>query len=104
VARCDAAPAVASALRRSPRRAGEERVAVHVVGACVRLALRSAEGVDGRADLDRLEPGFLEHPLPARPGQPACDSAGPEVDVAQRFGWDGLSVGDVRELEGPAGA
>ena len=56
------------------------------------------------ADLDVDESRFFEHLLPARTGQPAGDSAGPEVDVAQRLGWNGPAVGDVGELQPAARA
>ena len=47
---------------------------------------------------------LLEHLLPARTGQPAGDSAGPQVDVAQRLGRNGSAVGDVGELQHAAGS
>ena len=61
---------------------GEERVAEDLV--CPRfLFTRCAdERVDRWPDLHIGEPGFLEHLLPARTGQPARYSAGPKIDVA----------------------
>ena len=85
------------------RAVGEECVAKHVE--CTRLffACCSTEGVVRLTDLDAGKAAVFEHLLPARTGQPAGNSAGPEVDVAQRLGWDGSAVGDVCELEAPAG-
>src|SRR5690242_17299935 len=62
-------------------RSREERVSVHGEGARVGFAGGVAEGVVGRPDLHLVEAGLLKHVLPARTGQPACDSTGPEVDV-----------------------
>jgi hypothetical protein len=59
----------------------EERVAVDVEGACFVLAGRAEERVDRWADFDFGEACLFEHLLPARTGQPAGDSPGPEVDV-----------------------
>src|SRR6188474_3158025 len=80
-----------------------ERVAVHLVRACLRLTARAAERVDRWTDLDVDEADVFEHLLPARTGQPARDSAGPEVDVAQRFGRHRAAIRDVGELEDTAG-
>src|SRR5207302_2603607 len=77
----------------------EKRVAVHVEGTCVVSARRAAEGIALWSDFDVDEAGVLEHLLPSRTGEPAGDSAGPEVDVAQRLGWHGSTVGDVGELQ-----
>src|SRR5690349_6916538 len=74
-----------------------------LVRAGVALAGCAAEGVDRRSDFDVREAEVLEHRLPARTGQPARDSAGPEVDVAQRLGRDRPAVGDVGVLERAAG-
>ena len=85
-------------------RSREERVSVHGEGARVGFAGRVAEGVVGRSDLHLVEAGLLKHVLPARTGQPACDSTGPEVDVAHRGRGDGVAVGDVGELQPSARA
>src|SRR5436190_21508277 len=60
----------------------QERVAVYVEGAGLLFTGCVGEGVDGRSDGHIGKSGLFEHLLPARTGQPACDSAGPEVDVA----------------------
>src|SRR5215475_11352332 len=86
------------------RPAGHERVAVHVERTGVVLAFGAAERVDGLADHHVRESAVLQHLLPARTGQPAGYSTGPQVDVAQRPGWYGAAVGDVSELEPPARA
>ena len=57
-----------------------------------------------RFDLHLVEAGLFEHRLPARTGQPACDSTGPEVDVAECGVGDGIAVGDVGELQHSTGA
>lgn len=89
---------------RSGRLAGHEGVAVHLERPGFVLSSGTAEGVDRRSDLDGFEAGVLEHFLPARTGQPASDSTGPQVDVPQcpRRHWP--AVGDVGELQHPAGA
>src|SRR5579885_1901834 len=84
--------------------AGEEGVAVHLIRPGLLLAGRAAEGVSGRPDGHIGEAGVLEHLLPARTGQPAGNSASPQVDVPQRLGWHGPAVGDFRELEHTARA
>jgi len=61
--------------------AGQEGVAVHLERPRLFFSGGAAEGVDGVADLDVNEPGVFEHLLPARTGQPARDSAGPQVNV-----------------------
>src|SRR2546423_8751527 len=83
---------------------GEEGVAVDLVGACLFFADRAAEGIGGWSDLDVDEACVLEHLLPARTGQPAGDSAGPKVDVAQGLGRHRPTVRDVGELELAAGS
>jgi hypothetical protein len=65
--------------------AGEERHAEHLEGAGVRFAVSAGEGVDGFADRDVGEADLCEDRLPARTGQPAGDSTGPQVDVAHRL-------------------
>jgi hypothetical protein len=76
----------------------EECVSVDVEGACLLLPGGTGERVDWFADLNVDEAGVFEHLLPARTGQPAGDSAGPEIDVSQRLGRHGAAVGDVGEL------
>src|SRR6201987_5989872 len=66
-----------------------ERVAVHVERAGVVLAFGAAKGVDRLAGHHVSEPAVLEHLLPARTGQPASYSTGPQVDVTQRLGRHG---------------
>jgi hypothetical protein len=85
-------------------RSSEERVAEYGEGAGVGLAAGVAEGVVRRPDLHLVEAGLFEHRLPARPGQPACDSTGPEVDVARRGVGYGVAIRDVGELQHAAGA
>jgi hypothetical protein len=89
---------------RSGRLAGHEGVAVHLERPGFVLSSGTAEGVDRRSDLDGFEAGVLEHFLPARTGQPASDSTGPQVDVPQRPRRHWPAVGDVGELQHPAGA
>ena len=84
--------------------ASEERVAVHLEVTSLALSERATEGVDRWSDLDVNETGVFEHRLPTRTGQPAGNSAGPEIDVSQRLGWYGATIGDVSELQPPAGA
>jgi hypothetical protein len=67
---------------------------VHVEGACLVFAGGAAEGVDRWPDGDAGEAGVLEDFLPARTGQPAGESSGPQVDVAQRFRRDGVPRAD----------
>src|SRR5215471_11402027 len=81
------------------RPAGHERVAVHVERAGLVLAFGAAECVDGLADHHVRESAVVQHFLPARTGQPAGYSTGPQVDVAQCLVWYGAAVGDVSELE-----
>lgn len=81
---------------------GEEGVAEDLEGACVGLAGRAAEGVDGWSDLDVGEADFGEHLMPALTGQPAGNSTGPQVDVTQSLRWNGSPIGDVGELQHPA--
>jgi len=78
-------------------------VAVDVVGAGIVLTAGAGEGVDRRADSNIAETAVLHQPLPARTGQPAGYSTGPQVDVPQRLGGYGPAVGDVGELQMPAG-
>ena len=86
------------------RAGGHERVAVHIEGAGVGLAFGAAEGVGRLADHHIGETAVLEDLLPARTGQPAGYSTSPQVDVAHRLNGYGAAVGDVGELESPAGA
>jgi hypothetical protein len=81
------------------RPAREEGVAEHLKAACLAFAGGTAEGVDRVADADAGEAGVLQHLLPARTGQPARYSTGPQVDVPQCLGRDGPAVGDVGELQ-----
>lgn len=67
------------------------------------LAGGAAEGVDAGADGDVGEAGVFEHLLPARTGQPARYSSGPQIDVVQGFGWYWVAVGDISELQRAAG-
>src|SRR5215831_6246254 len=83
---------------------GQERVAVHIEGASVGLARGAAEGVGCVANYNAGEAAVMEHFLPARTGQPAGYSIGPQVDVTQRLDWYGAAVGDVSELEPTARA
>src|SRR5690606_41167492 len=55
------------------------------------------------ADPPDDEAALLEHPTPARPGQPAGDSTGPEVDVLGGGLRYRPPVGDVGELQPAAG-
>jgi hypothetical protein len=95
---------VASLVRAFRRAACQECVAVHVECTRFALALGAAEGVGRFAGYDVGEAAVLEHFLPARTGQPAGYSTGPQVDVPQRSGWYGAAVGDIGELDAPAGA
>ena len=81
-----------------------ERVAVHVERAGVVLAFGAAEGVDRLAGHHVSETTVPEDLLPARTGQPASYSTGPQVDIKQRLGRHGAAVGAVSELEPPAWA
>ncbi len=81
---------------------GEEGVPVDLERAGIGLAGSTAEGVDGRADLDVDEADFGEHLMPALTGQPTGNSTGPQVDVTHGFWWDGSTVGDVGELQDAA--
>src|SRR5437773_7894654 len=80
----------------------QERVTVHIEDAGVGLAVGAAEGVGCLADYYVGEPAVMEHFLPARTGQPAGYSTGPQVDIAHRLDGYGAAVGDVGELEPPA--
>src|ERR1700716_3173086 len=79
--------------------ASKERVAVHLERSPLFFSGGAAKGVDRVADLDVDKSCVLEHLVPARTGQPARDSAGPQVDVAQSLGRHRPSVGDVGELQ-----
>ncbi len=78
---------------------GEEREAEHLEGPGVGFAGGAGERIDRLADHDIREAGLLEHRLPARTGQPAGDSTGPQVDVAHHLRRHGTAVGDVGELQ-----
>jgi hypothetical protein len=67
---------------RSGGAACHERVAVYLERAGLVRALGAAEGVDRLAGYDVGEAAVLQHLLPARTGQPAGYSTGPQVDVA----------------------
>jgi hypothetical protein len=82
---------------------GEERVAVDVKLPGLLLALGIAEGVNSLADAHVDESGVLEHFLPAHTGQPTGNSSRPEVDIPDRLLGHLDAVGDVGELEHPAG-
>src|SRR3954451_5177260 len=84
------------------RSAGEERIAVDLVGPGVAFPARAAEGVDGVADDDVGEADVGQDRVPARTGQPAGYLTGPEVDVPQRALRHRAAVGDVGELQPPA--
>ena len=86
------------------RAACHERVAVHSERARFVLASGASERVGRLVGNYVAETAVLQHLLPARTGQPAGYSTGPQVDVTQRLGWHGAAVGDVGELEPPAGA
>src|SRR6476646_6549669 len=88
----------------SSRPTRAERVAEHFVSPSFCFAGGTTEGVDRGPDLHVDDPGLFEHLLPARTGQPTCDSAGPQINVAQRFGWHGPAVGDIGELQDAAGS
>src|SRR5438552_18051166 len=91
--------------RRALRRAGgHECIAVHVERPGVVLAFGAAERVDRRAGHHVGEAAVLQYFPPARTGQPAGYSTGPQVNVAHRLGWHGAAAGDVGELEPPARA
>lgn len=77
----------------------EECVPVDVVGPRLFFAGRARERADWWADLYSNEPHVVEHLLPAPTGQPAGNSTGPEIDVAQGLGWYRSAVGDVGELQ-----
>jgi hypothetical protein len=77
---------------------GEERVPVDVVGTSFVLTRGASERVDGRSDPNVGEADVFEHLSPARTGQPAGYSTGPQVDITQRLGWYRTTVGDVSEL------
>src|SRR5262249_58829762 len=64
---------------------GDEREPVDLVGPRIAFATGTAERVDRFADHDVDETGFGEKLLPARTGQPAGNSAGPQIDVPQRL-------------------
>src|SRR5213078_5284946 len=68
------------------------------------LTLRTAERVDWLTDADADEADLVEHRLPACARQATGNSAGPQVDVAQRLGRHGLAVGDVGELQVSTGS
>src|SRR5690606_21971939 len=85
------------------REPGEEGVAVDLEGPGIRLARGARERVDRFADHHVDEAALLEHPTPARPGQPAGDSTGPEVDVLGGGLRYRPPVGDVGELQPAAG-
>src|SRR5262249_17114469 len=84
--------------------AGEEGVAEHLVGAGLLLALRTAERIDGLTDGDVDEPDLGEDRRPACARQASGDSAGQQIDVARGLGRHRSAVGDVGELEIPAGS
>jgi hypothetical protein len=69
------------------RAACHEGIAAHVERAGLVIAFGAAERVDRLADHHVSETAVLQHLLPARTGQPAGYSTGPQVDVAQRPGW-----------------
>jgi hypothetical protein len=77
---------------------------VYVESTGLFLAGCAAEGIDSGTDGDVGEARVLKHFLPARTGQPTGYSSGPQVDVLQRFGGDGVAVGDVSELKRAARA
>src|SRR5207302_8034174 len=68
------------------------------------FAFGTSERVDRLAGHHVSEAAVLEHLPPARTGQPAGYSTGPQVDVAHRLEWYGPAVGDVGELQPPAWA
>src|SRR5580693_9089433 len=72
-----------------------ERVAVHLERAGLALAVGAAEGVDRLTGYYVGEAAVLQHLLPARTGQPAGYSTGPQVDVAQCLDRYRAAVGDV---------
>ena len=76
---------------------------MHIERAGFGLTERALEGVDGGPDPNTTETAELEHFLPACTRQATGNSAGPEIDVAQRFGWYRAPVGDVGELQHTAG-
>lgn len=89
----------AGVAHRASRSGCEEGVAVDLEAAGVGLAASTSERVGRRADRDVDEAGLAEELMPALTGQPTGNSAGPQVDVAQRLGGDGTPVGDVGELQ-----
>lgn len=82
---------------------GQERVAEHFVPPRVRSASPTGEYVHRWTDLDADEPGLFEHLLPALTGQPARDSAGPQINVSQSLRRDRSTVRNVRELQDASG-
>src|SRR5438067_12317733 len=84
--------------------AGKEAVTEHFVCPGLLLTLRTAERVDWLTDTDADEADLVEHRLPACARQATGNSAGPQVDVAQCLGGHGLAVGDIGELQVPAGS
>src|SRR5262249_11021389 len=81
-----------------------ECVAVHLERAGVAFAVGAGEGVDRVAGHHAGEPAVVQHLLPARTGQPAGYSTGPQVDVAPGRGGHRAAGGDVGDLQPPAGA
>src|SRR5437763_14752269 len=88
----------------SLRVAGKEAVTEHLVCPGLLLTLRTAERVDWLTDADADEADLVEHRLPACARQATGNSAGPQDDVAQCLGAHGLAVGDIGELQAPAGS
>ncbi len=77
----------------------EEGIAVDLEGTGIRFPVGTTERVDGCPDGDPLEPGFFEHLLPARTGQPTGNSTGPQINVAHCLDRHWATVGDVGELQ-----
>ena len=69
-----------------------------------RLALptSAAEGINGGADLDFVEPAFFQYTPPACARQATGNSVRPEIDVADRGFRHRFTSSDIGELQSPA--
>jgi hypothetical protein len=84
----------------SKRRAvSHKHVRVHREGASFLLSPGTVEGVNRLADHDIYESAISEDLLPARTGQPTCNSASPQVDVPQGLLGHRPAVGDIGKLQ-----
>lgn len=79
--------------------ARDEPIAVNVVSPGLLFAGCAAKGIYGRADPHIGEPDLLEHFSPACARQASGYSAGPQIDLPQRFRRNRFAVGYVGELQ-----